>query len=103
MKIIINNRETEFYEKDDNIIESAKRAGINIPAPCYNAKRKYGCCKACIVMADGKLCYACSTKPKDKMVIITDFPKIRFLRKIRLNAYLERVKKKETEFRNTKI
>lgn len=91
--ITIDGRQVLCNETDKNIIEAAKRAGIYIPAPCYHSSRKNGCCKVCAVLVEGKLRYACSTKPYDGMNIITDDKKLQFIRKMRMKSYINRINK----------
>lgn len=54
MDITIDGRQVEIGEDDTNIVEVADREKIRITAPCFRAKRKKGCCKACVVDIDGK-------------------------------------------------
>lgn len=86
-KITIDGIELDINDPSKNLVEIAKEAKITIPAPCYHAKRKHGCCKACVVEADGEQTYACGTKAKDGMNVIVNRDDLKALRKERLRAY----------------
>lgn len=77
--------------EDKNIVETAKRAGIGIPAPCYFANRKKGCCSACVVDVDGEQQFACGIKAQAGMNITVQRDDLNALRKERLQKYREGV------------
>lgn len=81
-----------FSVEDANIVETAQKAGIGIPAPCFLAKRKKGCCNGCVVEIDGKQQFACATKAKEGMEITVNREDLKALRKERLKAYQEGIK-----------
>ena len=87
MKVTIDGTSIEVNLADKNIVEVAKRARIGIPAPCYLANRKKGCCNGCVVEIDGKQEFACATKPQDGMNIIVKRNDLVQLRKTRLAEY----------------
>ena len=71
IKILIDNKECEAKE-GEYILNIARRNNIFIPAICYLT----GCsptlaCRLCLVEIDGKQAYACNTKAKDGMSIVT--------------------------------
>lgn len=92
IKIFIDEKEIEVSDTTKNIVDVAKDAGINIPAPCYFAKRKGGCCKACVVEVDGKQSYACGTKPVDGIKITVNRNDLISLRKERILEYKKNIK-----------
>ena len=92
MNVTIDGNVFEVTPFDKNIVEVASRAKIGIPAPCYRAQRKDGCCSACVVDVDGELKFACSTAPENGMNIVVKRADLKALRKQRLLEYKEGVK-----------
>ncbi|GEM_PF-902342 len=90
--IEIDGKNVRVTDASMNIVEVAKTAGIAIPAPCFLAKKKNGCCKACVVEIDNKQAYACGTKPSEGMNIIVNREDLKALRKERLLKYKEAIK-----------
>ncbi len=87
--MFIDNMRIEFnHEK--NILDVARKAKIDIPTLCYYSQLSiYGACRMCMVEDDkGKIMPACSTPPKEKMVIKTNTPKLFQHRKIILELIL---------------
>lgn len=85
--ITIDGAAVEF-DKGLNVLEHAKRAGIDIPAFCYSPELSiYGACRMCIVeIVDGRtgrvsLDSACSLLPKPGMVIRTNTTQLRKFRR----------------------
>lgn len=71
-KIVINGISIEANE-GEYILEIARKNGIFIPAICYLSKCSPTlACKLCMIETDGKRTYACNTKAKDGMNIITN-------------------------------
>ncbi len=71
-------------EKPVNLLEAAKKAGIYIPNLCYMEELStFAGCRLCIVEIEGrpKLETACSTLAADGMVVRTNTPEIREIRK----------------------
>ncbi len=89
MHIMIDGNEVEINKGDENIIDVAARERIGIPAPCYNAGRKDGCCNACVIEIDGENKFACATKPQAGMNIIVNREDLIQLRKERIKEYQE--------------
>ena len=87
MKIEIDGREIEFLKDDLNIVDIAKRAGIHIPAPCYNAGRSGGCCRVCVIEIEGIQKYACCTKPEEGMEIALMRDDLERVREKRIQEY----------------
>ncbi|HCX64831.1 MAG TPA: ferredoxin, partial [Eubacteriaceae bacterium] len=62
--------------------EAAKTAGINIPTLCYLKEiNEVGACRICIVEADGRIQASCTYPVSDGMVVKTNTPEIRKMRK----------------------
>ena len=60
---------------DYNVIQAAKKLGIDIPALCYDPNLEVvGACRLCIVEIEGsrKLQTSCSTKVREGMVVHTE-------------------------------
>lgn len=87
--VTIDGIEVDITDPDKNIVEIAKEVNVSIPAPCYHAKKRYGCCKVCLIELDGEQAYACNTKPVDGMNIIVKRDDLNAIRKERLLAYKE--------------
>ncbi|MDR3301920.1 MAG: (2Fe-2S)-binding protein [Spirochaetaceae bacterium] len=75
-------------ERGLNVLEHAKKAGIDIPAFCYSPELSiYGACRMCIVeivdqrTGRSSLDSSCSLLPKAGMVIKTNTAKLRMYRK----------------------
>ena len=76
--IIIDSKEIRFIA-GETILQSAERAGIQIPTLCHNEKIKsYGACGLCLVEIEGspKLSRACATVVSDGMKITTNSKRI---------------------------
>ncbi|MDR2393708.1 MAG: [FeFe] hydrogenase, group A [Treponema sp.] len=76
------------FEKGLNVLEHAKKAGIDIPAFCYTPELSiYGACRMCLVeivdqrTGRSSLDSSCSLLPKPGMVIKTNTEKLRMYRK----------------------
>lgn len=69
-----------------NILELARRHGIEIPSFCYHSELSvYGACRLCLVDIEGMgIQAACSTAPRDGMVIRTHTSEIQKMRKMAL-------------------
>lgn len=78
-------------DKNDTILEIAKKNNIEIPTLCYHESVKlYGACGVCTVEAEGvpKLLRACATKAGDGMVIHTNSKRVKQSRKIALELLM---------------
>jgi NADH-quinone oxidoreductase subunit G len=77
--VIINGRSVEV-PAGTNVIEAAKKVGVQIPHYCYHPRLSVvGQCRMCLVQVDGqpKLQAGCSmTVQKDGMEIRTDVPEV---------------------------
>jgi NADH-quinone oxidoreductase subunit G len=85
--ITIDGVNVEF-EKGLNVLEHAKKAGIDIPAFCYSPELSiYGACRMCLVetidqkSGRSSLDSACSQLPKAGQVFLTNTPKLRKYRR----------------------
>ena len=92
VNITIDGKSILVSDKSKNLVEIAKEAGISIPAPCFLAKKKNGCCNACVVEVNSKQSFACGTKPKDGMDIVVNRADLVSLRKERLLKYKDGMK-----------
>jgi len=75
---------------EKNILELARKVGIEIPAFCYDPELSiYGACRMCMFEDErGRLDASCSTPPRAGMVIKTNTPKLRKYRKMILELLL---------------
>lgn len=73
-----------------NILEVARKVGIDIPAFCYDPELSvYGACRMCVFENErGGIDASCSAQPRDGMVIKTNTPKLRKYRKMVLELLL---------------
>jgi len=71
------------FTNERNVLEVARNNGIDIPSLCYCENLSiYGGCRLCIVENEkGVIDAACSTKPKDGLVIYTNSSKVQENRK----------------------
>ncbi len=97
MKIIFDNHEWNVENENDNIVEIAQKHGINIIAPCFRNKGKFGGCGACLIEVEGKQVFACGTKPHDGMKIVYDRKDLEKIRQERLQEYADNIKWGTTE------
>ncbi len=87
--MIIDGRKVDF-DQEKNILEVAKKAGINLPTFCYHSELSiYGACRMCIVEDEkGNIFASCSQIPKDNMQIFTNTERIQRYRKTILEMIL---------------
>ena len=87
--MIIDGKEIEI-NGERNILEVAKKGGIDIPAFCYDPELSiYGACRMCMFENErGGLDASCSAQPRAGMVIKTNTPKLRKYRKMVLELLL---------------
>lgn len=73
-----------------NILEMARRAGIDIPTFCYHSELSiYGACRLCLVEVEGRgIVASCSTAPEPGMIVRTHSEEIRQMRRIALELLL---------------
>lgn len=90
MNITINNTPIEAIDSE-TLLETAKRAGYEIPSLCYakGAKHKSSC-MVCAVknQASGQIIPSCTTYPTEGMQIETDSEEIRQIRSLSLELLL---------------
>ncbi len=79
-----------MIEGEKNLLELIRKAGIELPTFCYYTELSvYGACRMCMVENQkGGMEAACSTPPRDGMVIYTNTPKLRKYRKMILELLL---------------
>ncbi len=73
-----------------NLLEVARKAGIDIPTFCYHSELSiYGACRLCLVDVKGLgIVAACSTTPTEGMEVKTHTEEIRQMRKVALELIL---------------
>ncbi len=77
-------------EGERNILELARKAGIDIPTFCYHSQLSiYGACRLCLVEIEGRgIVASCSVAPEPGMKIHTHTDEIRQMRRIALELIL---------------
>ena len=77
-----------FGALERNIVELTRKIGIELPTFCYNSDLSiYGACRMCMVEDEkGRLMAACSTRPKNGMVIKTNMLRLRNYRSLILSV-----------------
>ncbi|MFZ5833361.1 MAG: [FeFe] hydrogenase, group A [Planctomycetota bacterium] len=73
-----------------NILDVARKAGIDIPTFCYHSQLSiYGACRLCLVDIEGRgVVASCSVKPEAGMKVRTHTQEIRQMRRIALELLL---------------
>ncbi len=73
-----------------NILDVARKAGIDIPTFCYHSELSiYGACRLCLVEIEGRgITTSCSTAPEPGMIVRTHTDEIRQMRRIALELLL---------------
>ncbi|MCL2347329.1 MAG: [FeFe] hydrogenase, group A, partial [Planctomycetaceae bacterium] len=84
------NGMTVPIEGERNVLEVARKAGIEIPTFCYHSELSiYGACRLCLIDVAGRGIQAsCSIPPEPGMVIRTHTEEIREMRRIALELML---------------
>lgn len=87
--MIIDGRELPL-EGERNVLEIARKAGIDIPTFCYHSELSvYGACRLCLVEIEGRGVQAsCSVAPEPGMRVRTNTKEVRDIRKIALELLL---------------
>ena len=87
--LIIDNSEFTL-NGERNLLEVARKAGIEIPTFCYHSELSiYGACRMCLVEVEGRgIVASCSTPPAPGMIVKTNTAEIRKLRRINLELLL---------------
>ncbi|MDR1492856.1 MAG: [FeFe] hydrogenase, group A [Planctomycetaceae bacterium] len=77
-------------EGERNILEVARKAGIEIPTFCYHSELSiYGACRLCLVEIEGRGIQAsCSVPPESGFVVKTHTEEIREMRRVALELML---------------
>lgn len=77
-------------EGERNLLEVARKAGIDIPTFCYHSDLSvYGACRLCLVDIEGRgIVTSCSTLPEPGMKLKTNTEEIREIRKIAVELLL---------------
>jgi len=77
-------------EGERNILEVARKAGIDIPNFCYHSELSvYGACRLCLVEVEGRgLVASCSTAPEAGLKVRTSTPRVQRLRRMTLELLL---------------
>jgi NADH-quinone oxidoreductase subunit G len=89
--VTIDDRQVQVPE-GTNLVEAAKRAGIEVPTYCYHpGLTVVGQCRICFVEVEGmpRLVTACSTPVQDGMVVLTGSPKVQDARAAVMEFLLE--------------
>ena len=94
--IEIDTHKITLSPDDQNLVEVARKAKVNIAAPCLKNHRKHGCCHACKVEVDGKPHYAFKVKPKSGMKVVVCRPDLDTARKEAIKAYKQQIKTGES-------
>jgi len=78
------------YTDEKNVLEVVRLAGIELPTFCYHSELSvYGACRMCVVEIDGMgIVGSCSTPPRDGMVVRTNTPRVRNIRRMALELLL---------------
>ncbi len=87
--VTIDGKEVPI-EGERNVLELARKAGIDIPTFCYHSDLSvYGACRLCLVDIEGSgVVASCSVVPKDGMKVKTSTNEIREIRKIAVELLL---------------
>ncbi len=87
--MIIDGIRVEF-DKEKNILELVRKAGIDLPTFCYYSELSiYGACRMCMVEdMKGNIIASCSEPPRDKMEIRTNTAKLHHHRKMIIRLLL---------------
>ena len=83
IELTINSKKVET-EKGSTILQAALSNGIKIPHLCYDKRLlPYGGCRLCIVEIEGqrKLEASCATLADEGMVVLTESPRVREIRR----------------------
>ncbi len=84
------DRKQAPIEGERNLLELARKAGIDIPTFCYHSALSiYGACRLCLVEVEGRgIVTSCSTAPEPGMVVRTHTDEIRRMRRIAVELIL---------------
>ena len=87
--MMIDNRLTPI-DGERNILEVARKAGIEIPTFCYHSELSiYGACRLCLVDIEGRgIVASCSTPAESGLRVSTNTEEIRKMRRIAVELLL---------------
>ena len=87
--LVIDNREVPI-EGERNVLELARKAGIDIPTFCYHSELSiYGACRLCLVEVEGRgIMASCSVPPEPGLRVRTNTQEVRKIRKIAIELLL---------------
>ena len=82
-------------EKDETVLEVARREGISIPTLCYHpAVEPYGACRMCTVEVEQRgwtsLEASCTIPVREGMIVRTDTPDVYKFRQALMGVFLSR-------------
>jgi NADH-quinone oxidoreductase subunit G len=78
------------FDNERNVLEVARKAGIDIPTFCYHSELSvYGACRLCLVDIEGRgIVTSCSSAPESGMKVKTNTREIRNIRRINVELLL---------------
>ncbi|TVR29824.1 MAG: 4Fe-4S dicluster domain-containing protein [Spirochaetaceae bacterium] len=87
--MFVDGRELPI-EGERNVLEIARKAGIDIPTFCYHSELSvYGACRLCLVEVEGRGVQAsCSVAPEPGLRVKTNTRQVRDIRKISIELLL---------------
>lgn len=87
--LTIDGREVTI-EGERNLLELVRKAEVELPTFCYHSELSvYGACRLCLVDVNGRgIQAACSTPPEPGLVVRTQTPEIREIRRISIELLL---------------
>jgi len=90
VKTVCINNQVLPINNERNILEIARKAGIEIPTFCYHSELStYGACRMCLVEIEGRgIVTSCSTLAEPGMKIWTNTKEVRDIRRINLELLL---------------
>jgi bidirectional [NiFe] hydrogenase diaphorase subunit len=96
MRFVLNGRKRQAPE-GTTVLEAARAAGVDVPAVCaHDALQPYGACRLCVVEVTekgsgrSKVVASCLYPVKEDLVVQTETPRIRRLRKFLLELLIAR-------------
>ncbi|MBB5215201.1 formate dehydrogenase subunit alpha [Parapusillimonas granuli] len=90
VRIVLDGHELEVPQ-GTSVMRAAAEAGINIPKLCASDNLEaFGSCRLCLVQIEGRRGYpaSCTTPVEDGMVVWTETPKLRELRRGVMELYI---------------
>lgn len=92
MSLLTVNGKNFEINGEANVLEVVRNAGVDLPTLCYHPELTvHGACRLCMVEIEGRgIVAACHTPPEAGMVINTNSPILRRVRKMALELLLAR-------------